>query len=131
MTNVQTLTPWAYYAILDCSSIDSAAISSESVVRTVLTELSTLVAESAIGEAYIAITGDDPNNQGFNATQLLNVGFINLKIVNQHHHAYFDIFSCKEFTVSDTETVIKKHFGESAVINKILLPRNAGITVPN
>lgn len=131
MSTITNLNPWGYHAILDCSGCNVDAIKNESTIKAWIAELVPLVASSTIGESVVATTGkNNPDIEGLAVIQLLDIGSISANFVNESKHAYIDIFTCKEFLVSEIEAITKKHFGDAININKILLPRNAGITAP-
>lgn len=131
MSSISNLTPWGYHAIVDYTQCNTTAIQSESTIRAWLTELAPVVGNNALGEAYMAITGEgDSDKQGFTAVQLLDAGTITAHFVNSTKHLYSDVFSCKEFTLQAVEDITKKYFGNDITINKILLPRNAAARAP-
>lgn len=132
MSTITNLTPWGYHGIFDCANCDLSAISSESTIRSWLSEVAALVSDSAESDAFIAVTGvGDSETEGFSAVQLLNTGTITATFINHSKHVYIDILSHKEFAVTPVEESIKNHFGSSITINKIFLPRNAGAVAPN
>ena len=131
MSSISNLTPWGYHAIIDYTQCDASAIKTESTIRAWLTELAPVAGNNAIGEAYIAITGEgDPGREGFTAVQLLDAGTITAHFVNSTKHLYTDVFSCKEFTLQAVEDITKTYFGNDITVNKILLPRNADARAP-
>lgn len=131
MTTVTNLTPWGYHAILDCSNCDLAAIQSESTVRSWLADLTSVLSATAASDALITVTGkNNAKTEGLAVAQLLDIGTVTANFVNSEQHIYIDLFCSKEYTVSSIEETVKKYFGTDSIVNKILIPRNAGVVPP-
>lgn len=131
MTVSTHLAPWGHYAILDCSECNLASIQSEETLRTWITEVLVAIEMEAIGGPIIARTGvDQADKEGFTLVQIIETGSIVAHFIDRDRHIYVDVFSCKEFTPEVVETCLKKHFGASIAVNKLMIPRNAAARAP-
>lgn len=116
------ITPKAFHAIMDANDCDLAKLQDVNNIIAWLENLTTIIGAS---DSDASATF---NAHGMTGTKVFKQGSADVQCVTTDRQVYVDVFSFAEFDPQATEESIKTFFG-AANVNKILLPRNAAVSV--
>ena len=126
----QSVVPWGFHGIFDCSGCDLDKIQSADNIKSWLSSLLTAIDMTAVGDPIVTMTGVGmPDKEGYTAIQIIVPSSIVAHFIDSTQHIYIDVFSCKEFDPTKVEASISSFFGANTKINKMLIPRNAALQV--
>lgn len=114
---------WGYHLILDCAGLDPESIRSEKNIYNFAKTLVEDIDMVAYGEPQIVKFGHS-GKEGYTLVQLIETSNICVHFVEEDNTAYFDIFSCKPYSV-DTVIKVVEEFFDPKTIRKTYLTRHA------
>jgi len=121
----QSVVPWGFHGIFDCSGCDLDKIQSADNIKSWLSSLLTAIDMTAVGDPIVTMTGVGmPDKEGYTAIQIIVTSSIVAHFIDSTQHIYIDVFSCKKFNPKTAEKVVKKHFSPTKIKAKLVI-RNA------
>lgn len=102
-------TYWGYHLMLDCSYCNDN-IKDKAEIYKFVKELVQEIDMIAHGEPIIEYLLPGDPKQGYSLMQLITTSNICAHFVETDMTAYFDIFSCKDFSMDTAIDVVKKYF---------------------
>ena len=100
---------WGYHLILDSSRCLPKSIRSKEIIGSFAKALVNKIDMVPFGEPQIQHFGSG-NKAGYTLVQLIETSNITAHFVEETDDMYLDVFSCKEFNVSDVEIMVQKYF---------------------
>lgn len=101
---------WGYHAMYDCASCDVSTFSRANIYN-FIKELVVAIDMVAYGEPMIEhFATHAPDKAGFSFCQMIETSNISGHMVDINGDAYFDIFSCKPYSIDTAQEVIEKYF---------------------
>ena len=116
---------WGYHMILDASRCSAYKIRCAPTIAFFAKTLVHEIDMTPYGEPQIVHFGIG-NKSGYTLVQLIETSNICAHFVEDTDDMYLDVFSCKPFSPSTVESVVKRYF-EPQHINKSFLSRQAGV----
>ena len=106
---------WGYSLLLDCGGCDITEISSKENIYRFVKDLVPRIDMTAHGEPVIEYLLPGDPKQGYSLMQLITTSNICGHFMELDGTAYFDIFSCKEFDITVTQSVVYEYFHPKSV----------------
>ena len=103
---------WGKSLIIDCYGCNPTAIRSSTIIRKFVKELVEVIDMQAYGEPQIIHFGSG-NKEGYTLVQLIETSNITAHFANDSNAAFFDVFSCKDFSEETVMAIIDKYFGSA------------------
>jgi S-adenosylmethionine decarboxylase len=100
---------WGYHLILDSSRCLPKSIRSKEVIDSFAKALVKKIDMVPFGQPQIQHFGSG-NKAGYTLVQLIETSNIVAHFVEETDDMYLDVFSCKEFNVSDVEIMVQQYF---------------------
>ncbi|CAB4124939.1 SpeD S-adenosylmethionine decarboxylase [uncultured Caudovirales phage] len=110
---------WGYHLTLDCAGCDLQAIRDGETIAKFAAALVKNIDMKAYGEPQVVhFAAHDPTKGGYTLVQLIETSNITAHFVDASGEMFLDVFSCKEFEMSDVVDVVNDWFKpQSAVVN--------------
>lgn len=110
LTEIDTENYWGLSASIDLKNCDPSLIRSAFAIQTFVKDLCKVIDMKPFGECQVVHFGRDEKVAGFSMIQLIETSLISGHFANATNNAYIDIFSCKDFDVSEAELFCKNFF---------------------
>lgn len=115
---------FGYHALFDCSNCDRALISSRDNIYNFVKTLVKRIDMVAVGEPIIEMMCVGDPKVGYSMMQLISTSNITGHFMEIDGSVYIDVFSCKPYSLEDTEACVREFFKPTKVrVN--FLTRNA------
>jgi S-adenosylmethionine decarboxylase len=101
---------WGYHLMLDCAGCNIASISSKEVIHQFVKDLVVQIKMVPHGDPVIEYLLEGDPKQGFSLMQLITTSNICGHFMELDGTAYFDIFSCKEFSIELAQNIVREYF---------------------
>ena len=102
---------WGYHLILDCKNGELKKIKSAETIKKFVKELVEQIDMVASGEPNIKhFASHNEDAAGYSLVQLIETSSITGHFVDKNGDCYIDIFSCKNFDIEVSKSVVNKHF---------------------
>ena len=102
--------PWGVSSSIDIYGCDPALIRDEKLIKQYVKELVDLIEMKTFGPCHVVHFGEDEKVAGFSMFQLIETSCISGHFANKTNSAYIDIFSCKEYDISDAAEFSQNFF---------------------
>lgn len=112
---MEKVTHWGYSLMLDCSGCDIDAICCRSNIHRFIKDLVPRIGMKAHGEPVIEYLLPGDPKQGYSLMQLITTSNICGHFMELDGTAYFDIFSCREFDIKMTQSIVEQWFRPKTV----------------
>ena len=102
---------WGYHFMLDCHDCDRATITNPDRIKEFSKELVERIKMVAYGEPTVVHFAEhDIDKAGYTLVQLIETSNICAHMMDESGDMYLDVFSCKEFELSEVVNVVNKYF---------------------
>lgn len=105
---------WGYHLMLDCSGCNDNIKDREAIYKFVK-QLVKDIDMTAHGEPIIEYLLPGDPKQGYSLMQLITTSNICAHFIEPDHTAYFDIFSCKDFSNDTVINVVNQYFSPEKI----------------
>jgi S-adenosylmethionine/arginine decarboxylase-like enzyme len=114
---------WGYHLIIDASWCIKSQIRNKANIEAFARNLVKKIDMVPYGEPQVQHFGSG-NKAGYTLVQLIETSNICAHFVEETNDVYLDVFSCKNFSTTDVEMVLRQHFSPQ-MVNKMFLTRQA------
>jgi S-adenosylmethionine/arginine decarboxylase-like enzyme len=116
---------WGYHLILDCAACDKSKITDKQHIINFTKELVKRIDMTAHGEPIVEYFAQEfEDKAGYSMLQLIVTSNLAAHFIDSSGDAYFDVFSCKEFSNQTVIDTIREFFSPQN-INHTFLTRDA------
>lgn len=115
---------WGYHLIINLGQCNPNTIRNKQKIEEFVIELCDLIQMKRFGECVIVNFGEDERVAGYSMFQLIETSNLSGHFVNISNDVYLDIFSCKEYDISDA-LIFSIDFFDAKTVNHEFLKRQA------
>lgn len=101
---------WGYHLILDCANCNNNIKNKDKIIQ-FAKHIVKQIDMIAHGEPIVEYMLPGDPKQGYSLVQLITTSNITAHFIEPDYTAYFDIFSCKEFSIEVAKKCIVDAFG--------------------
>jgi S-adenosylmethionine/arginine decarboxylase-like enzyme len=105
---------WGYHFMLDCAGCNDNIANKEQIIKFVK-DLVQRIDMTAHGEPIVEYLLPGDPKQGYSLVQLITTSNICGHFMELDGTAYFDVFSCKDFQLSDAEQCVVDYFSPTSI----------------
>lgn len=103
--------PWGQHLVIDIKGCDPDTLRDKNVIMNFVEELLRTIDMKPYGDTILEhFANNDYAASGFTLVQLIETSSITAHFAENIGSAFFDIFSCRAFSDTKVEEVVRKHF---------------------
>jgi S-adenosylmethionine decarboxylase len=107
---------WGYHALFDCLHGGLEQVRSRENIKDFIEELVPSIGMRSYGEPIIEhFATHDIDAAGHSLVQLIETSSITAHFVDRSGDLYVDVFSCLEYDVQKTQSIVQKYFSPESI----------------